>query len=186
MLTDIFLIGIGLSMDSFAVAVCKGLAMKKLNVRKALIIGLYFGFFQGFMPVVGYLLGSSFESLVTSIDHWIAFILLGFIGAGMIKEALSDEQKAISDDVSFKEMIFYSVATSIDALAAGITFAFMNINILTAFAIIFATTFTLSVIGVAAGRRFGARLGNNAQILGGIVLIGLGAKILLEHLGIIH
>lgn len=182
---DIFVIGIGLSMDSFSVSVCKGLAMKKLDMKKALLCGTYFGFFQGFMPLVGYLLGASFESLVTSIDHWIAFILLSLIGGNMIREALSDEEEAITDDTGFKEMLVLAIATSIDALSVGVTFAFLEMNIWLAVIMIGCTTFVLSILGAVLGHRFGRLLGNRAQILGGIILISIGLKILLEHLGII-
>ena len=181
---DVFIIAIGLSMDSFAVSVCKGLAMKKLDMKKALIIGLYMGFFQGFMPVIGYYLGTAFSSLIASIDHWVAFILLGYIGSNMIREAFKSEE-AMNDDVSFREMIVLAIATSIDALTVGVTFSFMDINIMTAFWLIGCTTFTLSVAAVALGHKLGSKLGSSAEILGGIILITMGIKILLEHLGII-
>lgn len=182
---EIFLIGIGLSMDAFAVSVCKGLSMKKLDWKKAVIIALYFGVFQAIMPVIGYLLGTTFESLVTQIDHWIAFILLGIIGANMIKEALGKDSENSNDKVDFKTMIVLAIATSIDALAVGITFAFLKTNLLTSVMIIGVTTFILSLIGVKIGNKFGDKYEKKAEFLGGVILILIGVKILLEHLGII-
>ena len=182
---DILVIAVGVSMDAFAVSVCKGLTMKKLDMKKALIIGAYFGFFQAFMPLVGYFLGSSFESLVTSIDHWIAFVLLSFIGGNLIKEAISGEGENVTDGVGFKEMLMLAIATSIDALAVGVTFAFLRMNIWLSVSLIGVTTFCFSVAGVALGNRFGKQLGNRAQLAGGVILIFIGIKILLEHLGII-
>ena len=182
---DIFVIAVGVSMDAFAVSVCKGLVMKKFDLRKAIICGIYFGRFQALMPVAGYYLAASFESLVVSIDHWIAFILLAIIGGNMIREALSGEQESVTDEVGFKEMLILAIATSIDALAVGVTFAFLQMNLWGAISLIGVTTFCFSVAGVALGRKFGLWLGNRAQIVGGIILISIGTKILLEHLGII-
>lgn len=182
---EIFLIGIGLSMDAFAVSVCKGLSMKKLDWKKAIIIALYFGVFQAVMPVVGYLLGTTFESLVTQVDHWIAFILLGIIGANMIKEALGKESENSNDKVDFKTMIVLAIATSIDALAVGITFAFLKTKLLSSILIIGVTTFVLSLVGVKIGNKFGDKYEKKAEFLGGVILILIGVKILIEHLGII-
>jgi putative Mn2+ efflux pump MntP len=172
-------------MDAFAVSICKGLSMKKINWKKAIIIGLYFGIFQALMPVIGYFLGTTFQSLVTDIDHWIAFILLALIGGNMIREALlEDESQNCNDNVDFKTMIVLAIATSIDALAVGITFAFLDINVPMAVSLIGITTFIISLIGVKIGNRFGSKYENKAQIAGGVVLILIGLKILLEHLGI--
>ena len=183
---EILLLGVSLSMDAFAVSICKGLSMKKIDWKKAIIIGLYFGIFQALMPVIGYFLGSAFESLVTNIDHWIAFVLLVLIGGNMIREALGEEESNnCNDNVDFKTMIVLAIATSIDALAIGITFAFLNVNVPLAVTIIGITTFIISLIGVKLGNRFGSKYESKAEIAGGIVLILIGVKILLEHLGII-
>lgn len=182
---EIFLIGVGLSMDAFAVSVCKGLSMKKLDWKKAIIIALYFGVFQAVMPVIGYFLGTTFENLVTQIDHWIAFILLGIIGANMIKETLGKESENSNDKVDFKTMIVLAIATSIDALAVGITFAFLKTEILSAVTMIGIITFILSLIGVKIGNKFGDKYEKKAEFLGGVILILIGVKILIEHLGII-
>ena len=181
---EVFLIGIGLAMDAFAVAVCKGLSMKKLDIKKCIIIGLYFGLFQGLMPVIGYLLGTSFESFITKIDHWIAFGLLLLIGISMIKEAFKKDCEEDNDNVDFKTMIVLSIATSIDALAIGITFAFLKVDIILSAFIIGITTFILSIIGVMIGNKFGNRYEQKAQLTGGAILILMGFKILLEHLGL--
>lgn len=181
---EILLIGVGLAMDAFAVSVCKGLAMKKLDKKKAIIVGFYFGLFQGGMPVLGYFLGSTFESLITQIDHWIAFILLSFIGGNMLKESLSKECETSNDKVDFKTMLPIAVATSIDALAIGITFAFLNVNIVVASLVIGIITFILSMIGVILGKKVGCKYKNKAEAVGGIILILMGLKILLEHLEI--
>lgn len=182
---EIFLIGVGLSMDAFAVSVCKGLSMKKLDWKKAIIIALYFGVFQAIMPVIGYLLGTTFESLVTQIDHWIAFILLVIIGANMIKGALGKESENSNDKVDFKTMIVLAIATSIDALAIGITFAFFKTKLLSSVSIIGVITFVLSLVGVKIGNKFGDKYEKKAEFLGGVILILIGVKILIEHLGII-
>lgn len=184
-LFNLFLIAVGLSMDAFAVSVCKGLAMEKAPLKKAAIAGIWFGGFQALMPLVGYLLGSQFEKNITSIDHWIAFILLGLIGGNMIKESFSKEEEETSSTMYFKEMFLLAVATSIDALAVGITFAFLQVNILPAVSLIGITTFVLSVIGVKVGNLFGSRYKSRAELAGGIILILIGIKILLEHLGIL-
>ena len=181
-LLTLFITAVGLSMDAFAVSVCKGLAMKKLSVKKAVLIGLWFGGFQALMPTIGYLLGTRFEKYVTSIDHWIAFVLLAFIGINMIKEALSGDEDEANDSVDLKTMFLLAVATSIDALAVGVTYAFLQVRIIPAVAFIGVITFVLSVAGVKIGKVFGLRYKSKAEIFGGIILIVMGAKILAEHL----
>ncbi len=184
-LIEIILIAISLAMDAFAVSICKGLSMKKMDWKKALIIGLYFGFFQGGMPLIGYILGVGFEESIKFIDHWIAFGLLAFIGGNMIKEALSKkEDDEVDDKVDFKTMIILAIATSIDALAVGITFAFLSVNIILAVSLIGIITFIISCIGVKLGNVFGDKYEKKAELAGGIVLVLIGLKILLEHLGI--
>lgn len=184
-LFSLFLIAVGLSMDAFAVSICKGLAMKKITIKKALIVGLWFGGFQGLMPAIGYLLGTQFEKYITNIDHWIAFVLLFIIGGNMIKEALSKEEEEANDSLAFKEMLLLALATSIDALAVGVTFAFLKVQIIPAVSFIGVITFTLSAIGVKIGNIFGSRYKSKAELTGGIILILMGCKILLEHLGIL-
>ncbi len=185
-LLTLFITAVGLSMDAFAVAICKGLAMKKLSLKKALIIGLWFGGFQALMPTVGYLLGTRFESYVTSIDHWIAFVLLALIGANMVKESLSKEENSANDATDFKTMFLLAVATSIDALAVGVTYAFLQVEIVPAVAFIGIITFTLSLVGVKIGNVFGLKYKAKAELAGGIILIVMGIKILLEHLGLLE
>ena len=179
---ELILLSIGLAMDAFAVSICKGISMKRMNWRKALIIGMYFGGFQALMPVIGYFLGTAFESIITNIDHWVAFILLGIIGGNMIKEAFEDESENCNDDVGFKTMIMLAIATSIDALAVGITFAFLKVNLIAAISMIGVITFALSVVGTKIGNRFGDKYESKAELVGGIILVLLGIKILLEHL----
>lgn len=188
-ITFIF-IGVGLAMDAFAVSVCKGLAMRKVNVKQTIIIGLFFGGFQALMPFVGWLLGNSFEKNIKSIDHWIAFVLLGIIGGKMLTEAVKEgdeEEKMHIEDskIDFKELLILAVATSIDALAVGITFAFLDYPVAEAVTIIGITTFIISVAGVYIGNFFGSRYKKKAEIAGGIILILIGCKILLEHLDIL-
>ncbi len=183
---EILLISLGLAMDAFAVSVCKGLAMKKMSWKKAIIIGLYFGVFQAVMPTIGFFLGTTFERFITNIDHWIAFILLVGIGINMIKEAFDEESENRNDNVDIKTMLVLSIATSIDALAIGITFACLKMHILIPVITIGVTTFIISVIGVKIGNRFGDKYEKKAETMGGIILILLGTKILLEHLGIIN
>lgn len=182
---EIIVISVGLAMDAFAVSICKGLSMKKINWKNAIIIALYFGVFQAIMPIVGYLLGNAFSDFVKSVDHWIAFILLSIIGGNMIKDSTDDEIEKRNENVDFKTMIVLAIATSIDALAVGVTFAFFKTNILSAVSIIGIITFILSFIGVVIGNKFGDKLQNKAEFTGGIILILIGLKILLEHLGII-
>lgn len=181
---ELFLIAVGLSMDAFAVSVCKGLSVKRLSPKHALIVGIYFGGFQFLMPVIGYLLGFRFEHIITNIDHWIAFVLLAFIGGSMIKESFGKSEE-LNDDFSFKTMLMMAVATSIDALAVGITFAFLSVRILPAAGLIGITTFIISGAGIYIGNVFGAKYKSKAELAGGVILILIGAKILLEHLGII-
>ena len=182
---EIFFIGIGLAMDAFAVSICKGLALKKMNWKSAFIIAIYFGLFQAIMPVFGYFLGTTFERFVTAIDHWIAFILLCIIGGSMIREAFDNEDEKKNDKLDFKTMIVLAIATSIDALAVGITFAFFDVNILFATSLIGIITFIISIFGVKIGNKFGDKYQNKAEFAGGTLLILLGIKILLEHLGIL-
>lgn len=185
-LFEMFAIAVGLSMDAFAVSICKGLSMKKMSWKKALIAGLYFGGFQALMPLIGYILGSQFESFITNIDHWIAFGLLVFIGGNMIRESRSNCEccETGDDSFAFKAMITLAIATSIDALAVGITFAFLKVNIITAITFIGIITFIFGVIGVKIGNVFDTKFKSKAELAGGIVLILIGTKILIEHLGI--
>ncbi len=183
---QVFLIGVGLSMDAFAVAVCKGLNMKKIDYKYTVLIAFFFGGFQALMPLIGWLLGVQFESYIVSIDHWIAFFLLSFIGGNMIKESLGGEEEEESGiTYDLKELFMLAIATSIDALAVGITFAFLRVNIISSIIIIGITTFFLSMLGVGIGNRFGAKYKNKAEFAGGVILILIGLKILLEHLGIL-
>lgn len=183
---EILLISIGLAMDAFAVSVCKGLAMKKMSWKKAIIIGLYFGIFQAVMPVIGYFLGTTFERFITNVDHWVAFILLVGIGINMVKEVFDKESENRNDNVDVKTMLVLSIATSIDALAIGITFVCLKIHIVMPVITIGLITFIISIIGVKIGNRFGDKYEKKAEIMGGVILILLGIKILLEHLGIIN
>lgn len=182
-LIEFFLIAVGLSMDAFAVSVCKGLAMPKCTFKKAAIVGLWFGGFQALMPAIGYILGAQFQEAIASIDHWIAFVLLALIGGNMIHEALDNDEEEADASLDVKTMFLLAVATSIDALAIGITFAFLKVNIIPAVCFIGIVTFIISFAGVKIGNVFGARYKNKAEIVGGIILILLGLKILLEHLG---
>ena len=182
---ELLILAIGLSMDAFAVSVCKGLAMKKLEFKNMAIVGLWFGGFQALMPTIGYFLGVQFKNQITAIDHWIAFILLGIIGANMIKEACSkDDEEEVKANLDVKTMFMLAIATSIDALAVGITFAFLSVNLVHAVTFIGITTFILSAVGVGIGNIFGTKYKAKAEIAGGIILILLGIKILLEHLGV--
>lgn len=184
--TELIILGIGLAMDAFSVAVCKGLAMKKMNWKHAIIIGLYFGGFQGLMPAIGYALGVGFENQIASIDHWIAFILLGIIGGKMISEAMKkDEDVTYNNSIGVKVMLVLAIATSIDALAVGITLAFLKTNIILAVALIGIITFAISVVGVKIGNIFGDKYEKKAELAGGLILIFIGTKILLEHTGVL-
>ena len=186
---ELFILAVGLSMGAFAVAICKGLCMRKVTIKKAGIVGLYFGLFQAGMPMIGYILGSQFSDKISSIDHWIVFILLSLIGISMIKESLEKEEKSEckteEEELSFKNMSILAVATSIDALAVGVTFAFLKVNIIPAVSFIGITTLVLSMIGVKIGNIFGVKYKSKAELVGGIILILMGIKILLEHLGIL-
>lgn len=187
---ELFLMGVGLSMDAFAVSICKGLGMRKVNKKQALVIGLFFGGFQALMPFVGWLLGSQFEKYITSIDHWIAFILLGIIGGKMIVESVKpdkedDEVKEMDAPLDLKEMFVLAVATSIDALAVGITFAFLDYPIVEAITIIGISTFFISIGCVYVGNFFGNKYEKKAEFAGGLILVLLGVRILLTHLGIL-
>ena len=181
-LWELFLVAVGLSMDAFAVSVCKGLSVPKVQLKHSLICGLYFGLFQALMPLLGWLLGVQFQTMITSIDHWIAFVLLAIIGINMIRESRDQEEEV---DCSFtpRAMLPLAVATSIDALAVGVTFAFLKVLILPAVTFIGVTTFLLSAVGVRVGAVFGARFRSGAELAGGVILVLMGLKILLEHLG---
>ena len=183
---EIIVISIGLAMDAFAVSICKGLSMKKMNYKNAIIIALYFGIFQALMPVIGYFLGIGFEHIITEIDHWIAFILLALIGLNMIRESYKKDDDERNDSVNFKTMIILAIATSIDALAVGITFAFLKVSLILSISLIGTITFAISFIGVKIGNVFGDKYEKKAEIFGGVILILLGIKILLEHLNIIN
>ena len=182
-LSELFILAVGLSMDAFAVSVCKGLSMQKMNWRHALIIGLYFGGFQAGMPLIGYLLGMGFQSRIEAVDHWIAFLLLGFIGINMIRESRDTDEEHVDPSIGFRTMVVLAVATSIDALAVGVTFAFLQVAILPAVCFIGVVTFFLSAVGVKIGNVFGTRYKSRAELTGGIILVLMGIKILAEHLG---
>ena len=186
---ELFLLGIGLSMDAFAVSVCKGLSMRKADLKGMATCGIWFGGFQALMPLIGYLLGSLFAAAIEAVDHWIAFGLLALIGINMLKEAFSkdcDCCKEESADLSFKTMLTMAVATSIDALAVGISLAMAgDVNIWSAITLIGVTTFLLSGVGVKIGSIFGSKFEKKAQFAGGVILVLLGVKILLEHLGVL-
>ena len=183
---ELLVIAIGLSMDACAVSICKGLSVGKVKLKHALICGAWFGAFQALMPLIGYFLGSSFKSYIERFDHWIAFALLTIIGVNMIREALSKEDEECCNSFGFKTMFVMAIATSIDALAVGVTFAFLGVNILAAVLFIGVITFTLSALGVKIGNIFGAKYKSVSEFVGGAVLILMGLKILLEHLGIIN
>ena len=196
-LIELFILAVGLSMDAFAVAICKGLSLRKVSLKECTKVGLYFGGFQAGMPLIGYILGVQFKDYITSIDHWIAFILLSFIGINMIREAMDkDEDESIVNlaeaavgeeevnELGFKNMVMLAIATSIDALAVGVTFAFLQVDIVPAVLFIGIVTFALSAIGVKIGNVFGTKYKSKAEATGGIILILIGLKILFEHLGI--
>lgn len=186
-LFELFILAVGLSMDAFAVSICKGLSTKNLKIKHYAIIGAWFGGFQALMPTIGYFLGSTFEKYITSVDHWIAFVLLAIIGGNMIREGASKDEEKVNDSFSFKTMIVLAVATSIDALAVGVTFALLpNVNIGAAVSFIGVTTFILSAVGLKIGNIFGLKFKSKAEIAGGVILVLLGTKILLEHLGVIN
>ena len=181
------MIAVGLSMDAFAVSICKGLATKKVGVKHMLIVGLWFGGFQALMPLIGYFLGSTFEEYITRFDHWVAFVLLALIGGNMIREALSGEEEKANDLLGVREMLTLAVATSIDALAVGVTFALLpGVNIAAAVSFIGVITFVISAAGIKVGNAFGTKCKSKAELAGGVILILIGLKILLEHLGVIN
>ena len=184
-LLTLLTLAVGLAMDAFAVSICKGLAMREKVLKKGIIVGLWFGGFQALMPTIGFFLGTQFKDQITSIDHWIAFVLLGLIGINMVKEALSNDEEQADDSIAVKEMFMLAVATSIDALAVGITFAFLNVHIVSAASMIGVCTFLISFVGVKIGNIFGTKYKSKAELAGGIILILLGFKILFEHLYIL-
>ena len=189
-LGELLLLALGVSMDAFAVSICKGLAMKRATLKEGLTCGLWFGGFQAMMPLIGYFLGTLFAEAIQAVDHWVAFVLLGIIGINMLKEAFEKEECGCCDehnaDLSAKTMFVMAVATSIDALAVGISLAMAgNVNIFTAVLLIGAFTCAMSTVGVKVGNVFGSRFEKKAQLAGGLILILLGTKILLEHLGIL-
>lgn len=179
---ELFIIAIGLSMDAFAVAVCKGLSVQKVKFRHLCTVGLYFGGFQALMPLLGYLLGYHFKDFITSIDHWIAFILLSLVGINMVRESQKQEE-CLNNSFSARTMFPLAIATSIDALAIGVSFAFLNVDIVPAVSFIGVTTFVLSGIGLQIGNIFGAKFKSRSELAGGVLLILMGLKILLSHLG---
>ena len=182
---ELYLLSLGVAMDAFAASVCKGLAARRISPGRMLACGLWFGAFQALMPLLGYLLGVRFQAVIERFDHWIAFLLLGCICANMLREALGGDVAALDADFGVKSMLPLAVATSIDALAVGVTFAFLKVSILPAVSFIGATTFVLSAVGVRVGAAFGARFRNKAELAGGVILILMGVKILLEHLGVL-
>jgi len=182
-LWELFVIAVGLSMDACAVSICKGLSVGRVRPRHAVTCGVYFGLFQGLMPLLGWLLGVRFQSIIVSIDHWIAFVLLGLIGFNMVRESRDGEEECLDCSFSFRAMLPLAVATSIDALAVGVTFAFLQVKIGPAVAFIGATTFVLSALGTWVGGVFGTRFKSKAELAGGLILILMGTRILLEHLG---
>jgi putative Mn2+ efflux pump MntP len=184
-LWELFVIAVGLSMDACAVSICKGLSVGRVRPGHALTCGGYFGLFQGLMPLLGWLLGVRFQSVIVSIDHWIAFALLGLIGLNMIRESREDEEACLDCSFGFRAMLPLAIATSIDALAVGVTFAFLQVDIVPAVAFIGTVTFTLSAIGVWVGGIFGARFKSKAEFVGGAILMLMGTRILMEHLGLI-
>lgn len=186
---ELVLIAVGLSMDAFAVAICKGLSVQKLGWKHYLTVGVWFGGFQALMPTLGYLLGTTFERYITSVDHWVAFVLLCLIGGSMLKEGLAkeEEEKEERAGFDFKSMLLLAVATSIDALAVGITFALLpEVNIFSAVGLIGTITFCLSAVGLKVGNIFGLKYKSKAEVVGGVILILIGVKILLEHLGVVN
>ncbi len=183
-LIELFVIAVGLSMDACAVSICKGLSMKKMSWKNAVIAGLYFGGFQALMPTVGYLLGANFADVIAKYDHWVAFILLAIIGGNMIKEAFGEEEE-MDSKFDVKTMIPLAIATSIDALAIGVSFAFLKVSILYSALFIGATTFVISFFGIRIGNVFGTRYKSKAEMAGGLILVVMGCKILVEHLGIL-
>lgn len=183
-IVELFVLAVGLSMDAFAVSICKGLAMREAKPKSMAIVGLWFGGFQALMPLIGYAVGVQFSEAIQAIDHWLAFLLLAAIGGNMVKEALSKEEETGDASLAPKAMVLLALATSIDALAVGVSFAFLSVDILPAVSFIGVVTFCLSAAGVKVGSIFGSKYKSRAELLGGCILILLGLKILLEHLGI--
>lgn len=183
-IVEVLLTSIGLAMDAFAVSICKGLAFSKIKLKHVFIVSLYFGVFQGLMPLIGFILGSRFKDFIINVDHWVAFFLLALIGLSMLKEGLSKGYDSLDDKVNLKVMLPLAIATSIDALAVGITFSFLEVNIISSILIISIITFFICFIGVLIGNSVGIVYQKKAQLLGGIILIAIGLKILLEHLGL--
>ena len=183
-IVEILLLAVGLSMDAFAISVCKGLSVQKISAKHYLAVGLWFGGFQMLMPAIGFFLGSAFAKYVQAVDHWIAFVLLGVIGVNMILESRHPAEEQ-TPDFGVKTMLTMAVATSIDALAVGISFAFLQVDIVPAVSFIGAVTFILSAVGVKIGNVFGAKYKSKAELVGGIILVAMGVKILLEHLGVL-
>lgn len=185
-IVSLFMVAVGLSMDAFAVSICKGLATKEIRLRHMVTAGVWFGGFQALMPLIGYLLGSTFASAIKKYDHWIAFILLFLIGINMIREALAKgEEENVTDSFGVGTMLVMAVATSIDALAVGVSFAFLEVNIISALAFIGVTTFLFSFAGVKIGNVFGSKYEKKAELAGGVILILIGTRILMEHLGVL-
>ena len=179
---ELIVVAVGVSMDAFAVSVCKGLSVRKLRPRHAFSVSVWFGGFQALMPLTGYFLGVSFADMVSDFDHWIAFVLLSIIGGNMLKEAFGNEECEVDPDFSFKTMLIMAVATSVDALAVGVSFAFLKVDIWSAVLLIGVTTAAFSGVGVVVGNMFGARYKSKAELAGGIILVLIGLKILVEHL----
>lgn len=179
---ELLIIAVGLAMDAFAVSICKGLSVRKIRPRHAFSTAMWFGGFQALMPIIGYFVGISFADFVTNVDHWIAFVLLALIGSNMVKESREKDEVEACPDFSFRKMLALAVATSIDALAVGVTFAFLKINIWTAALVIGVTTAAISGAGLKIGNIFGSRYKSKAELVGGIILIAMGARILVEHL----
>ena len=188
-IAELLLIAVGLSMDAFAVSICRGLGMRRLNLRTAAVLALFFGCFQALMPLVGWALGSPLMWLIAPVDHWVAFVLLAFIGGKMLWEAFHEDDEGCGCEdtsaIDLREFLVLAVATSIDALAAGISFAALNVDIAASVSLIGVITFALSFVGVAVGHFFGARYERPASVVGGVVLILIGLKVLLEHLGVL-
>jgi putative Mn2+ efflux pump MntP len=181
-ITELLFIAVGLSMDAFAVAICKGLSMRKMDYRQAILTGCFFGGFQAIMPLLGFLLATQFKEYITAVDHWVALVLLASIGINMIRESREEKCENVGNDFNVKRMLILSLATSIDALAVGVTFAFLDVKILPAVLIIGVTTFIFSFAGVKIGNVFGAKFKSKAELAGGIILIAMGLKIFLEHI----
>ena len=181
---ELLLFGIGLSMDAFAVSICKGLSVRKLRPKHAITVGLWFGGFQALMPLIGYFLGSFFAEMIEKYDHWVAFVLLAFIGGNMIKESFGKDEK-VDSSMDVKSMLLLAIATSIDALAVGVTFAFLQVQIVPAVSFIGVITFIFSAVGVKIGSLFGTKYKSKAELFGGIVLVLIGIKILLEGIGVL-